>query len=171
MNFKSHQAASTQLNIVVTETSKGWDVKSFEVTETTITCPFEECSEKCYQCGACWHIFSCSCEAAETANNRSYSCKHVHLVVMVLTGIKTNTTLTTNPPVPIQAAAQQISFKSTAVSGFGSIILPGRDNTPLKKQARQGKPKQQFTRTKKKRECSKPSLLKPVEIVEQLNRA
>ena len=90
INFKAHRDASAQSISLATETQRGWEVKSFEqpdvvyqVTKTESQCPFgEECSEKCYQCAACWHLFKCTCEAAEKAHNRFFSCKHVHLVFM-----------------------------------------------------------------------------------------
>ena len=89
INFKAHTDASTKSSNLVTVAEHGWDVKSFtntgvvyQVTKTTYQCPFEKCSEQCYQCGACWHRFNCTCEAAEAAHNRYFSCKHVHLVSM-----------------------------------------------------------------------------------------
>ena len=90
INFKAHKAASAQsINLVSELSQQGcWEVKSFEqpgvvyqVTETGQQCPFEEkCSQKCYECSACWHLLKCTCEAAENAHNRTFSCKHVHLV-------------------------------------------------------------------------------------------
>ena len=90
INFQAHQAASAQSISLVTETQQGWEVKNFEkydviyqVTKTEENCPFEtECSEKCNNCNACWHLFKCTCEAAENAHNRYFSCKHAHLVCM-----------------------------------------------------------------------------------------
>ena len=91
-----YQEAAVQGINLVTETDVGWNVASFDksdtfyqVTENDTKCPFEEgsfegmtCFESCYMCGACWHLMRCTCEYSENLNCRSHSCKHVHIVFM-----------------------------------------------------------------------------------------
>ena len=89
INFKNHKAALKTSVSLVTETENGFRVRSFSnenvsyEVNTLSGCGFEtKCRQVCRHCSVCFHIYSCSCPDAKSANNRNVSCKHAHLVMM-----------------------------------------------------------------------------------------
>ena len=88
LNYKDHCEASKQSFSLVNNTVNGWNVQSFadqdityEVNKTGFTCSNQPCLQACWDCGVCFHQFSCSCPRVVQEHGR-VTCKHSHLVNM-----------------------------------------------------------------------------------------
>ena len=94
-NFVAHKDALEQSWDLVNQRENVWCVDSFEspgsivyeVKHTLVTCPYNPCPQACVDCGVCWHRYMCNCPHAIIANNRTFSCKHAHLVKMKLNNL------------------------------------------------------------------------------------
>ena len=144
LNFKAHQAASKQSFDMVKDLENGWEVKSFENPEGLYkvektnheNCPYEKCTERCIPCGACWHLYKCTCDAANNAKNRGFSCKHVQLVLMKITEDGNDNVDQSENNINTQSTNQLPEVIRTSSPLLGERLVPGRSNIPLHKQKR-----------------------------------
>ena len=172
---KIHNEAAKQSLDRVTPLLDGWSVQSFEnpgasykVTTTLYMCPYIPCFKKCQKCGVCWHRFKCSCAFASNNHHRSNSCKHAHLVKMSLNVPPSyvwrpwecnNASIPTTSTGPVSLPTSSLPSQVPR-SGISHIVLPGRRNTPAKKQRqssklyRTSKPKGKKPKTKESQTIS-----------------
>ena len=88
LNFKDHNEASSQSLSLVNSIGDGWSVHSFthpgvtyEVKRTGFNCTTNPCYKACWDCGVCYHQYTCTCPRVVNAHHRA-TCKHSHLVQM-----------------------------------------------------------------------------------------
>ena len=87
LNFKNHKKASSQsFSLVSTIGDDCWRVQSFadpevtyEVKRTSLSCNNDPCFKACWDCGVCFHQYTCTCPRVVEAHGR-VTCKHSHLV-------------------------------------------------------------------------------------------
>ena len=89
LNFKNHKEAFTQsFSLVSNIDCGGWRVQSFsvpgityEVKRTDYNCNNDPCLKACWDCGVCFHEYTCTCPRVAEAHGR-ITCKHSHLLTM-----------------------------------------------------------------------------------------